>query len=138
MLVTIGFLARNLVKINLAFNNQVFKFRSNRVPTGVTVDPNNWVINKVGSITTGMNDPVNVSHEVKIYPNPSTGQFYIEHPPTWFEQYRILDISGRLINTGPVTRNNNNTRLQLNLLPGVYMVQLSGKERVAVKKIVVH
>jgi hypothetical protein len=39
------------VKVNLTGNNQTFRFTYNKVPTGIIVDPNNWVINATGTIT---------------------------------------------------------------------------------------
>lgn len=38
------------VKVNLTGNNQTFRFNYNKTPTGIIVDPNNWVLNATGSI----------------------------------------------------------------------------------------
>ncbi len=46
------------VLINLAANNQVFKFKTAKVPTGIIVDPNNWILNQTGTITNGIVVPV--------------------------------------------------------------------------------
>lgn len=125
------------VKINLQTNNQVFKFRSNRIPNGVTVDPNNWVINKVGSITTGFNDPVNVSNEVKLFPNPSPGNAYLQYPASWFENITVYDIAGKLLKRYIINRSSTNQALVNELPAGVYSVQLTGKGRIAIKKLVI-
>ncbi len=125
------------VKINLQNNNQVFKFRSNRTPNGVTVDPNNWVINKVGSITTGFNDPVNVSNEVKLFPNPSAGNAYLQYPANWFENITVYDIAGKLLKRYTINRSSTSQSLVNELPAGVYSVQLTGKGRIAIKKLVI-
>lgn len=125
------------VKVYLTSNDQVFKFRSNRVPTGVVVDPNNWVINKVGSITTGLNDPVNVSNEIKIYPNPGSGAFRLEYPANSFDQLTIFDISGRLIKRMDVSRGSTAISMEAKFLPGTYLVRMSGKQKFAVKKLII-
>ncbi len=125
------------VKINLQANNQVFKFRSNRTPNGVTVDPNNWVINKVGSISTGFNDPVNVSNEVKLFPNPSAGAAYLQYPANWFENITVYDIAGKLMKRYTINRSSTSQSLVNELPAGVYSVQLTGKGRIAIKKLVV-
>jgi aminopeptidase N len=125
------------VKINLQNNNQVFKFRSNRTPNGVTVDPNNWVINKVGSITTGFNDPVNVSNEVKLFPNPSAGNAYLQYPANWFENITVYDIAGKLMKRYNINRSSTSHSLVNELPAGVYSVQLTGKGRIAIKKLVI-
>ena len=49
------------VLINLTANNQVFKFVYNKVPSNIVVDPNNWVLNQVGTITNGTVVPVQLT-----------------------------------------------------------------------------
>ena len=46
------------VLVNLSNNNQVFSFVYRKTPTGIVVDPNNWIINKTGTITNGVIVPV--------------------------------------------------------------------------------
>lgn len=41
------------VKAYVTNNNQQFKFHFSGIPNGVVVDPNNWVLNAVGTITNG-------------------------------------------------------------------------------------
>ncbi len=41
------------ILVNLAYNNQVFKIPYRKTPTTIVVDPNNWVLNQVGTITNG-------------------------------------------------------------------------------------
>ncbi len=46
------------ILVNVAYNNQVFKIKSGKNPTTIVVDPNNWIINKTGTITNGVVVPV--------------------------------------------------------------------------------
>ncbi len=46
------------VKANITANDQVFKFKYNKIPNGIIVDPNNWVLNNTGIITDGGVIPV--------------------------------------------------------------------------------
>lgn len=46
------------VKAYVTSNNQQFKFKYNKTPNGVVVDPNNWVLNATGTITNGGVIPV--------------------------------------------------------------------------------
>ncbi|MEJ7625869.1 MAG: M1 family aminopeptidase [Ferruginibacter sp.] len=39
--------------VNLSTNNQEFRFNYSKTPDGLIVDPNNWVLNAVGTITYG-------------------------------------------------------------------------------------
>jgi aminopeptidase N len=125
------------VKINLGVNGQTFKFRSNRIPTGVVVDPNNWVINKVGSITTGTNGPANVSKEVKLFPNPSPGTVFLQFPSNWFEQLSIYDVDGRLVQQFSINRSAVSQTITNNLPTGLYLLRLDGKGKRAIKKLIV-
>jgi hypothetical protein len=42
------------VIVNLGSNNQVFGFLYRKTPTTIVVDPNNWMLNQVGTITNGV------------------------------------------------------------------------------------
>lgn len=46
------------ILVNVAYNNQGFKLKCAKNPTGIIVDPNNWIINKTGTITNGVVVPV--------------------------------------------------------------------------------
>jgi hypothetical protein len=46
------------VKVNLSANNQQFKFAYNKIPNGIVVDPDNWIINNTGTITNGGTIPL--------------------------------------------------------------------------------
>lgn len=48
------------VLVNLAENNQIFRFACSKTPTNITVDPNNWMINKTGIIASGTVVPVKI------------------------------------------------------------------------------
>ncbi|MFM7671545.1 MAG: M1 family aminopeptidase [Bacteroidota bacterium] len=124
------------VLVNQQFNNQTFKFRSNRTPTGLVVDPNNWVINKTGSITTALPAPVDRSSEVVISPNPGPGPYRLQYPARLFNTLEIYDANGRRIRTQSVA--NTQTQSQIEPLPanGYYLIRLSGKGQIATKKLI--
>lgn len=46
------------VLVNVTSNNQVFKIGYNKTPTGIVIDPNNWIVNKTGTVTNGVVLPV--------------------------------------------------------------------------------
>jgi aminopeptidase N len=125
------------VKVYMTTNNQLFKFRSGRTPTGVVVDPNNWVLNKVGSVVTATNDPVNVSSDVKLSPNPSPGTITLQYPRNWFDHLELYDITGKLLRQQSISSGSNQQTIETFLLQGLYIIQLKGKGRIAVKKLVI-
>jgi hypothetical protein len=131
-------LGDTIVKVNMTANNQTFKFRSDRIPTGIVVDPNNWVLNKVGSITTGIHDPINLSTEVRLYPNPSQGgTLYLEYKMNDFDNLRLFDITGKLLQQQSIAHGSRRKTINPHLLPGIYMVQLNGKGKIANKKLII-
>ena len=124
------------VKVDMSVNDQVFKFKSPRTPTGVVVDPNNWVLNKVGSITTGIRD-IDVSHDVKLFPNPSPGIIYLQYPANSFDNLQVFDIAGKLLQQRNINRGSSQQTITTSLQTGVYFIRLNGKGKVAVKKLVI-
>lgn len=70
--------------------------------TGITVDPNNWILNKVGSITKDVSltsiQEAEANDFVVIYPNPVTDKLKITHSfKTENVDVEIYDALGRLV-----------------------------------------
>jgi hypothetical protein len=86
-----------IIRINQTTNNQSFKIAYSKSPSAVEVDPNNWVINKVGSIIKGADTITLRQPEVKIFPNPLRSTLNIKLRNISFETMQILDVSGRSI-----------------------------------------
>lgn len=124
------------VVVNWQSNNQSFKFRSNRTPTGIVVDPNNWVINKTGSITTALQAPVDRSGEVSISPNPGTGPYRIQYPVRLFNILEVYDANGRRIRSQPIAITQTQSLLDAIPSNGQYFIRLSGKGQVATKRLI--
>ena len=62
------------VKAYVTTNNQFFRFKYNKIPNGVVVDPNNWVLNNTGTITNGGTIPVKLLSFEGIADNNCTAQ----------------------------------------------------------------
>jgi len=122
------------VRVYQTENNQAFKFRSNKIPSGVVVDPNNWVLNKVGSIITGINNPQNLSNEVKLFPNPSSGSVYLQYRINDFDNLKLFDIAGKLLQEKKISRGSTQQTINTALPPGMFVIQLNGKGKIAIKK----
>lgn len=125
------------VKFYQTANNQQFKFKYTKLATGVLIDPNNWVLNKVGAITTGVNDIQNISNDVKLFPSPASKFAYLEFPQNSFSRIELLDVEGRELKQWTVSGSAVRQQLHLDLPSGIFIVRLTGKNRTAVKKLVV-
>lgn len=124
------------VLVNQQFNNQIFKFRSNRTPTGIVVDPNNWVINKTGSITTALPNSVDRSSEVVLSPNPGAGPYRLQYPPRLFNMLEIYGANGRIIRSQTIGQLQTLTTIESLPSSGSYFILLIGKGQVATKKLI--
>ena len=124
------------VLVNQQFNNQTFKFRSNRTPTGIVVDPNNWVINKTGSITTALPAPVDRSSEVVLSPNPGPGPYRLSYPPRIFSLLEIYDVQGKLLRSQSISGAQSLSQIEELPSNGCYFIRLRGKGQVATKKLI--
>ena len=130
-------LGDTIIKLNQTANNQTFKLYYTKVPTGVEVDPNNWVINKVGSIIKGVDTIIAVQPQVKIFPNPVRSSLHIKFTNTSFETMRIVDVQGRTVQINSLSPGATAYTFPVVLPTGTYFVKLSGKKGDFSKKIMV-
>ena len=72
---------------------------------------------------------------VNIYPNPSTGQFYVEAADI-INEIVIYDLKGRRISSYSV--NQRDVSLQINQPPSVYLIKISGDDFEDIKKLIVN
>jgi len=73
---------------------------------------------------------------VSVFPNPAKSEIQIVSGFS-FQSLNIFNIEGKKVDTKEFIIPVNNTILQLNLEPGIYILQLSNKQSVSVSKIVV-
>ena len=75
-----------------------------------------------------------VENALLIYPNPNTGQFYVEHNYNAEDLWEIVDLSGRLVQQGQF----NQPRLSINvndLSAGSYLFRVMGSKSQTVERI---
>ncbi|WP_159800371.1 fibronectin type III domain-containing protein [Flavobacterium sp. MK4S-17] len=86
-------------------------------------------------VTSLQTDETTFAGELKIYPNPSPGQFTVETGTVTIEKITVIDNLGRIIKREYPS----STRTQVNIAgcaDGVYFVKIENKGQVSVKKIV--
>lgn len=70
-----------------------------------SIDPNNWIINQVGTIQNDPDFTVGIAeneftNDYKIHPNPSSGEFHISTEMNGDHRYQLFDTKGKMIQHG--------------------------------------
>lgn len=124
---TVG--ADTVIRIDIASNLEQYVFSGlENVSSLVSLDPNNWIINDVGTIvkdvtfTNSISDHA-LNNDYVISPNPSNGNYLIETEMAGTHDYRIYDTRGRLVLEGKF---NYSTAIDLtSKMNGNYILQLT-------------
>ena len=123
------------------YNNaapQIFYFTWDKTMTGMSIDPNNWLLNDVGSI---VNDNSLLSTKelsksnFKVFPNPAHDAWSVTGLNT-NSSLQLTDMNGRLIWEGKA--NNTATVPANNLSRGVYLLKISNNFSATTLKLVKH
>lgn len=125
-------------------NNQQYFFPINKEIYTVSVDPDNWVLNREGSFAkdelllyTGIASRNNVDDSfVKVFPNPSTGSFSIQNERADEIDFSIFTVEGKLLQEGSL-KGNGVFNLS-NYTAGVYYVHFNANRTTFVKSVVVY
>jgi aminopeptidase N len=117
-----------VVRVNVTQNSNTFMLPSNKIITGITIDPNNWLLNTNGTIVSNpalqalQTEQLALENALEIYPNPTTDHVTIRNQSNEPVTYRLQDAFGRWINEGTMNQWHN---LNLSpLSPGVYILQV--------------
>jgi hypothetical protein len=82
---------------------------------------------KPGSGSTGIND-LSIDKNIRIYPNPGKREIHIDisNSSNNISQYRVMNMNGRIVESGNVSKNN--TITFKNTVSGNYVLALYNKE----------
>jgi aminopeptidase N len=123
------------VVVNLVSNSDTFYFPSNKQITNLKIDPNNWIIDSVKSITPNLALDLSFiesqSSDLVLYPNPAREFVFIQSKKQ-FHSYQIFDLNGKQI-TGEVTINDAKISTT-NLSNGNYYFKFFNLERKCILK----
>jgi aminopeptidase N len=92
-----------IVKLYQTANTNTFKVKTNRTVTNIVVDPNNWIINQVGTVT-HISDNTEIPL-AQIYPNPATDYLNISFEKQGKNELCIMDMLGRVLYQQTVENN---------------------------------
>jgi aminopeptidase N len=125
------------IKLNQTSNNQTFTLYYTKTPTGVEVDPNNWVLNGVGTIKEGISTmPPPVDH-ISVFPNPVRDNISIRFFPNAYNAIRLIDAEGRTLANYSIPAGTSFFTKSLHLPVGIYFLYFYGNAGSDVRKILV-
>ncbi|MDR2806061.1 MAG: choice-of-anchor J domain-containing protein [Dysgonamonadaceae bacterium] len=71
-----------------------------------------------------------------VYPNPAKNAVYVSYVPE-NSVISILDLTGRTLENQMVTKSESNVRLDLNLAPGIYFIQVKSNNTKTVQRLII-
>jgi aminopeptidase N len=120
--------ADTVVRFDIHSNQDQYSIYNLGQLTGsINVDPSNWIMNQIGTISQDPNinvgfAAISASKEIQIYPNPSQGNVQVKNLPNGLHEMDVLTTSGQLIYTKNVT---NSELIRLNdLNTGTYILHI--------------
>jgi hypothetical protein len=87
------------------------------------------------AIPDGVEKQLNTTKELKIIPNPSTGEINVELPDCDTYNYKITGINGQKLEEGNIT--GNSIRLDISV-KGTFLLEVSSGNRIYTDKIIVN
>ena len=128
-----------IIRVDITQNANTFMFPSGRTYTNMSIDPNNWLLNKTGSIIKNPNLiptsllSISLENAIRVYPNPATDQLNIENSSLLATFYSVCDMNGRVILNGALLKSN---LIDLSTLSsGVYLLHITNSEGTLTRKI---
>lgn len=128
------------IRIDITQNSNTFMFPSAKKITGLSIDPNNWILNKVGTIKENTSlIPLNLSdiefeNSIEVYPNPTSDNLHIENKLSNETTFSLMSMNGTELLHGNFT---NSISIQTrNLSKGVYFIRFSNEHGNTIRKVV--
>lgn len=122
-------------------NSQTYVIPSSKSINGLEIDPNNWLLNTVGTISENAalqalsQEEILAEQAFQVYPNPATDRLYIQQEDEE-ARFTLRDMQSRIILQGKLDKK---TDLNLSFIPsGVYLLEMQNSHRRRSMKIQKH
>lgn len=95
-----------VVRVNITQNSNTFVIPSTKIISMVDVDPNNWILNTVGSILPNASlqavsvQDVAFAESISVYPIPTQQLLYLQSTLSETIHWQLRDVTGHLLNQG--------------------------------------
>jgi aminopeptidase N len=118
-------------------NLETYKIQVNRAIDHIEFDPDQWILHKLNSISSGLEETENPLY-FTLGPNPARGYMciFFAHLPEKYYNLSISDLAGRMIKKQLMKNTDQIVDISL-LSPGVYLVSLSDGTSKMNKKLIV-
>jgi hypothetical protein len=90
----------------------------------------------INNVVTSVERPLS-NDNIGIYPNPAPGIFTVTNIPAGISDIDMLDMQGRLVYNRKGSPDDHDMTFNINLLPGVYFINLSGNNNQVTKRLVI-
>jgi hypothetical protein len=87
-------------------------------------------------LSTGINSFQNGDKQINVFPNPSNGGFTIDAGSASVQSFKLVDLHGRTVFSGSEGFTGSKKIKTNSIQPGVYFLQMNGKDFKQVEKIV--
>jgi aminopeptidase N len=112
------------VLCNITANSNRFAFYYPYTPTGIVFDPNNFIINQVGTITTSITNLNPAVYQLKVFPNPAKEVITLQFKAGAFSKANMIGVDGRRIAEYIIAPGTSQVQLNLPKQQGVYFIEL--------------
>jgi hypothetical protein len=112
------------VLCNITANSNRFAFYYPYTPTGIVFDPNNFIINQVGTITTSITNLNPAVYQLKVFPNPAKEVITLQFKAGAFIKANMIGVDGRRIAEYIIAPGTLQVQLNLPKQQGVYFIEL--------------
>lgn len=126
-----------IIKLNHTSKDQSFSLYYTKTPSGVEVDPNNWVLNGIGNVREGVSTLPVVVKDITVYPNPVVGKVSVRMPANIYNSMSVVSIDGRVIAKHTIPLNTTLFTKNLQVPGGTYFLYFRGTTSSSVRKIIV-
>ncbi len=102
--------------------------------TGMTVDPNNWVLDDNSTVVNAKENIIN--SEFNVYPNPANTYVQIKSSKLKSGNCSIINVYGKTVKQLSIEQSSNLTVDIKDLAKGIYFIRLQSEEGTVVKKFI--
>lgn len=124
-----------IVKVRQTANSNTFKIHTHKTITNIEVDPNNWVLNKVGSIILEVDEPNTINFSISPNPCKDKIQLVINKFERFDYMAHIMDLTGKILLEEKITQPNTTIDIQ-SLAKGIYLLKIANEKSLSVQKII--